>query len=93
MLSYAAPASASKKALLPGATSAPSLNPLFFLIALIVCFFVTCASSCAEDAGQLRLALDQTECASRNVNYAAGRRKCIDAVGIEHDELPLEVGP
>ncbi len=45
-----------------------------------------------EDTGQLRLALDQTKCASGDVDDAARRRKRVDAVGIEDDELPLKVG-
>ena len=45
----------------------------------------------AEHAGQLRLVLDQAERAARDVDDAAGRRERVDAVGVEHDELPVEV--
>ena len=61
--------------------------------ALTVCFSVTCAISCAEHAGELRLALDQTERAARDVHEAARRGERVDAVGVEDDELPVEVGP
>ena len=43
-----------------------------------------------EDAGELRLVLDQPEQALGDVDEAAGRRKRVDTFGVEHDELPGE---
>ena len=42
----------------------------------------------AEHAGELRFVLDQPERAARDVHEPAGRRKRVDAVGVEHDEGP-----
>ena len=46
----------------------------------------------AEHAGELRFVLHQAEQAAGDVDDAARRGKGVDAVGVEHDELPVEVG-
>ena len=44
-----------------------------------------------EHARQLRLVLHQPEQALRDVDEPAGRREGVDAFGVEHHELPVEV--
>ena len=46
-----------------------------------------------EHAGQLRFALDQPERAAGDVDDPARRGEGVDAVGVEDDELPLQVRP
>ena len=45
-----------------------------------------------EHAGQLRFVLRQPERAAGDVDDAARRGERVDAVGVEDDELPVEVG-
>ena len=45
----------------------------------------------AEHAGKLRFVLGQAKQAAGHVNDAAGRRERVDAVGVENDELPVQV--
>ena len=46
-----------------------------------------------EHAGQLRLALDQGQRTTRDVHQPAWRGQRVDAVGVEHDEPPLQSRP
>ena len=46
-----------------------------------------------EHAGQLRFVLGQPQRAAGDVDDAAGRGERIHAIGIEHDELPVQVRP
>ena len=46
-----------------------------------------------EHVGQLRLALHQRQRAARDVHEPAWRGQRVDAVGVEHDEAPLQAGP
>ncbi len=46
----------------------------------------------SQYAGELRLALDETKRAARDVDDATRRGERIHTVGVEHDELPLQVG-
>ena len=46
-----------------------------------------------EHAGELGFALDQRQRAARDVHVAARRRKCVHAVGVEHDEGPRQIRP
>ncbi len=45
----------------------------------------------AEHAGKLRFVLDQAEQAAGHMNDAAGRRERVHTVGVEDDELPVQV--
>ena len=47
----------------------------------------------SKHAGQLRLVLREPERPAGDVNDAAGRRERIDAVGVEHDERPVQIRP
>ena len=47
----------------------------------------------AEHAGEFRLVLGEPERAAGDVHDPAGRRERVDAVGIEHDERPVQVRP
>ena len=83
-----------KTALLPVSVScAPSWIALPFWIALIACLPVTWISLVREHARQLGLVGHQPQCAARDVNVPAGSREGVDAVGVEHDEVPVEVRP
>ena len=47
----------------------------------------------SQDAGQLRFVLREAERAARDVDEPARRRERVDAVGIEHDECPVQIRP
>ena len=74
------------------AWSAPIETPLLFWIARIVCLAVTCVISWPSTPASSASFLIRPSRPRVMWIDAAGRGKRVDAIGVEHDERPLQIG-
>ncbi len=92
-ISYVRFARASRNApLFESVSLVPICTPLLFRIAFTVCFLRHVRDLVPHDAGELGFRLDERERTARDVDESAGRRERVDAVSVEHDERPRQLG-